>query len=208
MEKSCKPPYPFKQMQPAPMPPIGMAIWVLLSPRNSRCGPRLKRSARENEDGVGVFAVGVPAGAGTAAPTAAEEVVRRKSRRDGFSSGMAMRTGEVYHRAVWSDLSAQFAMNMQCLGNSQRSEFHKRKNLEGPAHFESKRVFVHHLAADSARLQKTDLGAFGHGRARTRSRGSALGCKLFRDNLGTDPKSSGSLILRKPLPADVHRVQL
>src|SRR5215467_9630055 len=105
MEKSCKPPYPFKQIQPAPMPPIGMAICVLLSPRNSRCGPRLKRSSRENEDGVGVFAIGVPAGAGTAEPTAAEEVVRRKSRRDGFSSGMAIRAGEVYHRDVWSGLS-------------------------------------------------------------------------------------------------------
>src|SRR5215467_240840 len=105
IEKSCKPPYPFKQMQPAPIPPIGMAIWVLLSPRNSRCGPRLNRSSREKGDGVGVFAIGVPAGASTAEPTAAEEVVRRKSRRDGFSNGMAMQTGEVYHRAVWSGLS-------------------------------------------------------------------------------------------------------
>src|SRR5215470_6287092 len=85
-------------MQPAPMPPMGMAIWLVLSPRNSRCGPRRKRSSRDNADGTRVSAIGLPAGAVTAEPIAAEEVVRRKSRRDGFSGGMVMQTGEVYHR--------------------------------------------------------------------------------------------------------------
>src|SRR5215470_19186109 len=92
-------------MQPAPMPPMGMAIWLVLSPPNSRCGPRRKRSSRDNRDGTRVFAIGLPAGAVTAEPIAAEEVVRRKSRRDGFSSDIAIRTGEVYHRAVLSRLA-------------------------------------------------------------------------------------------------------
>ena len=52
-----------------------------------------------------MFAIGLPGGAVTAELIAAEEVVRRKSRRDGFSSDIAIRTGEVYHCAVLSRLS-------------------------------------------------------------------------------------------------------
>ncbi len=75
------------QMHPAPMPPMGIATWVALSPLKVRWGPLSKSSAGEN--GAASFS-GVAASAGTvsagvaAAAIAAEEVAFRKSRRVGF----------------------------------------------------------------------------------------------------------------------------
>jgi hypothetical protein len=47
MEKSCNPPYPFKQMQPLPIPPTGIATCAALSPLKVRCGPGRNSSSVE-----------------------------------------------------------------------------------------------------------------------------------------------------------------
>src|SRR5271157_364351 len=93
MEKSCNPPYPFRQMQPAPIPPRGNAIWVDFSPLKVRCEPLRRRSSDAYgkcpvDGSSGAFDAGVTGWApakGTAAPNAADEVVTRNSLRVDFS---------------------------------------------------------------------------------------------------------------------------
>src|SRR5215472_388347 len=76
-------------MQPAPIPPMGMATCVVRSPWNARCGPGLSNSSWEYGPRVaaleGSEADGTDAcGRGTAALSAAEEVVTRNSLRVGL----------------------------------------------------------------------------------------------------------------------------
>src|ERR1700722_4921030 len=76
-------------MQPAPIPPNGIATGVALSPLKVRCGPLRKSSSGEKGDPsdsgkAEVFDTAAAGGGrvnGTAAPKAAEEVVTRNSLR-------------------------------------------------------------------------------------------------------------------------------
>src|SRR3954454_8937311 len=91
------------QMQPAPMPPMGMAIWVACSPLKVRCGPLTKSSAGENAaDSVFAVAAGAFSAGVAAAAMAAEEVAFKKSRREGFFEedmrGSDARYTPEYHR--------------------------------------------------------------------------------------------------------------
>src|SRR5678815_4387809 len=82
-------------MQPAPIPPSGIAICVALSPLNVRCGPASNSSSDEygtcsetgTEGGFETGASGWTRGKGTAAPNAAEEVIAMNSLRVDFSDG-------------------------------------------------------------------------------------------------------------------------
>ncbi len=50
MEKSCRPPYPLRQTQPAPMPPSGMAICSRSGPVKVRCPAPAKTRAGKAAD--------------------------------------------------------------------------------------------------------------------------------------------------------------
>src|SRR4051812_3637134 len=79
-------------MQPVPMPPIGIATCVAVSPLNVRCGPERTSSSSEYAaafvSGETTLSAAEPVGAppkGIAAPNATEEDDTRNSRRVGFS---------------------------------------------------------------------------------------------------------------------------
>src|SRR5208283_479611 len=79
------------QTQPAPIPPIGIAICMVRSPVKLRCGPIFRSSsAAKGAPSGATDAFATPASAGrlpngTAAPRAAVEVVTRNSLRVGLS---------------------------------------------------------------------------------------------------------------------------